>query len=90
MSKQPTKAQREQWERIRALGCIVCGGMASIHHCFTGAGGRKDHDKVLPLCWNCHQNPKTGIHGGLGRRKWQEIHGSETELMDKVNNLLGE
>lgn len=30
--KAPTKADRERFERIAALGCLVCGGQAEIHH----------------------------------------------------------
>lgn len=86
MAKAPTKKQRERWEKIRALGCILCGGIASIHHLGTGAGGRKDHDKVIPLCWAHHQG-SDGIHT-LGRKVWQVIYGNEEELLEKLGRLL--
>jgi len=87
MSNAPTKEQKAKWEKMRALGCVLCGATASIHHCGTGMGGRKDHDKVAPLCHEHHQG-KQGIHT-LGRKRWQQIYGTEQELMAKVDRLLG-
>lgn len=84
-SNKPTEAQRERWERIRSLGCIVCGVMAEIHHCFTGAGGRKNHDKVIPLC-HYHHRGGAGIHS-IGRKTWQELFGKEQELIEVVEKM---
>ena len=43
----PTKKQRERWAMLAERGCCVCGSYdVQIHHALTGAGGRKDHDKV--------------------------------------------
>jgi len=81
----PTKAQRERWERIRALGCSVCGIMAEIHHALTGAGGRKNHDEVFPLC-SYHHRGGAGIHS-IGRRAWQALFGKEQEHLEKVKDL---
>lgn len=96
-SKDPTAEQRAQWEVIRELGCIlrpmgvrhVCQGRITIHHLFTGAGGRKNHDLVAPLCVEMH----TGYNGIDGRRnyskkKWQEKFATEQQMFDKVNELL--
>ena len=52
--KSPTKADRERFNRIAAMGCLVCGGPAEIHH-VTGYGDRKGraprrNDRVVPLC----------------------------------------
>lgn len=85
-SKHRTASQTERWNRIRALGCIICGQPAAIHHCGTGSGGRKDHSKVLPLCHTHHQG-LDGIHT-LGRKLWQERYGTEEELIERVNNLI--
>lgn len=87
MANAPTKAQRQRWELIRALGCIVCRAWAAeIHHCGTGAGGRKDHDKVIPLCVPHHRGV-FGIHT-IGRKRWRENYGSEEELMKQVEARL--
>jgi hypothetical protein len=86
-SNQPTAKQRKAWEEIRKLGCSVCGeSNPQIHHCFTGGGGRKDHDKIIPLC-EYHHVGAMGIHT-LGRKKWQAEYGSEEELLIKAERLL--
>jgi len=85
MSKQPTKAQRERWARIAELGCVICGSnQTEIHHALTGAGGRKNHDLVLPLCYNHHRGSH-GIHT-LGRKRWVYHYGTEKELLDKLSS----
>jgi len=78
----PTKAQREAWALAAEKGCVICGNsQVQIHHAETGAGGRKNHDKFLVLCYLHHQG-QLGIHT-LGRKKWQAMFGSEQELMDR-------
>lgn len=85
-SNTPTKAQRERWEQLRALGCVICGQHAHIHHCHTGAGGRKDHDKVIPLCHFHHQGAE-GIHT-LSRRVWEAKYGTEAEHLSALSERL--
>lgn len=84
-SNAPTTAQRKRWEVIRSLGCIVCFHPAEIHHCFTGKGGRKDHDKVIPLC-TLHHTGQRGIH--RGRKAWQATYGTEEQLIETVAALI--
>lgn len=86
MAKTPTKAEKSHMESVRALGCIICGGVAAVHHALTGMGGRKNHMKVLPLCWTHHQGPD-GIHT-LSRKVWQALYGTELELLTKTEGLL--
>lgn len=92
MAKSPTAKQRKLWGQIASLGCIVvsgaCWGRITIHHCFTGAGGRKDHDKVISLCWAHHLGP-LGIDGKkISKREWQAHYGTETILIEKTEQLL--
>ena len=74
--KQPTADQKRLWNALSELGCIVgpsamCLGHTTIHHCGTGAGGRKNHDYVIPLCVNHHTGPE-GIDGGvMSKKQWQ-------------------
>lgn len=83
----PTKKQLEMWDRLREHGCAICRNpYVHIHHCGTGAGGRKNHDFVLPLC-EAHHTGKEGIHS-LGRKKWQALYGTEQELLDKLLDRL--
>jgi len=86
-------AERRMWAQIIDLGCIVgpsvhCRGRMTIHHCGTGAGGRKDHTKVICLCEGHHLGPE-GIDGQrLSKRQWQEKYGSEVSLMVKTQDRL--
>lgn len=83
---QPTRQDRTRWAIIASLGCIVgpvrsCAGRITIQHCGTGAGGRKDHAKVIPLCWEHHLG-KEGIDGKrMSKRAWQEKYGAEITLL---------
>lgn len=88
MSKAPTRSQRAKWEILREGGCYICqASWPSIHHLFTGMGGRKDHDKVAALCYYHHQG-EAGIHT-LGRREFAERFKSEAELMEITHQRLG-
>lgn len=85
----PTKKQRERWEKLRQMGCCICGANdVEIHHAFTGAGGRKNHDLVLNLCAEHHRG-KTGLHG-MGRKAFTRTYGTEQELLDKSQKMLHE
>lgn len=84
----PTKRQKARQDALRGLGCIItsCRRPAAIHHCLTGAGGRKDEDKVLPLCHLHHQGDE-GIHT-LSRPVWEAKYGTEEELMAEALERL--
>lgn len=89
MTKAPTKAQRERWTRIAELGCQVCGAYeVEIHHALTGMGGRKDHDKVIGLCYDHHRGYQ-GIHT-VGRKRWINNYGTEQSMLDKIDLLLND
>lgn len=90
-----TRQERLRWELIRALGCILnlkleCYGSTEIHHCGTGAGGRKNHKKVIPLCYGHHRG-HNGIDGNaISKRAWQARYGSEEKLLKRVERRLAE
>lgn len=91
-AKPPTKKQIERRERIRALGCIVqhyvpheCQGYVETHHTGTNAGGRRNHDKLIPLCSFLHKEISR-----LSLRVWQTIWGFEEYYLARVAFLLGE
>lgn len=56
MALSKTLAEREHMDGVASLGCVACiergvyDTPAEVHHCGTGAGGRRDHMKVAPLC----------------------------------------
>lgn len=57
-------------------------------NCGCGAGGRKDHRRVIGLCWQHHLGP-LGINGGqMSRREWESRYGREAELLERVARLL--
>lgn len=79
----PKLNDRSLWDEIRSLGCIICNTPnPHLHHILTGAGGRKDDSKVIPLC-HFHHVGGQGIHF-LGRKAWQLIYGTELELYEQV------
>ena len=90
----PTKTEKQWMGRVAELGCIVCKNTlsiyspAEIHHATTGAGGRRNHLQVLPLCFVHHRGHK-GV-ATLGRKKWQSIYGTEQDLLAQVELLLQE
>jgi hypothetical protein len=84
--------EKRYWAAVRALGCILgligCRGGTTIHHCGTGAGGRKDHMKVIPLCYEHHLGAE-GIDGKrMSKRDWQAKYGSEDKLLKRVQRRL--
>ena len=94
--KKPTKAESDHMNQVAALGCIACMNMghqdtpAEIHHTRFNAGGgqRSGHFSVLPLCFHHHSAQGVdGIHGGIDT--WQQVHGTEQELLKQVEGLLG-
>lgn len=84
-SNKPTQAQYKIWAEQKENGCSVddCrnGYMLETHHCDTGAGKRKDHDKTICLCYYHHRGAE-GIHT-IGRKEWQRKYGTEQYHMDK-------
>jgi hypothetical protein len=57
--KGPNAYEKRHQDRVRAMGCLVCGGEASIHH-VTGYADRigrlpRDEMVVVPLCPVHHQ-----------------------------------
>lgn len=86
--KAATAEEKRHMGRVAALGCIICGGAATIHHCGTYMGGGRDHKRVIPLCWEHHLGAE-GIDGKrMGKRVWEEKYGTEEELLKLVELKL--
>lgn len=85
----PTKADKLRFSIITQLGCIVCGGPAEIHH-LTGAGmGQKaPHDQTIGLCHMHHRTGGPGFALHAGEKTWEEIYGTQEELLEKQNRLI--
>ncbi|NBN61582.1 DUF968 domain-containing protein [Proteus sp. G2639] len=91
MIKSKTKEEKKWLSDVAELGCICCRNMgfgaslAEIHHVRTGRGmaQRASHTDVLPLCPPHHRACyETGFHASP--KSWQEIHGSEAELLEQT------
>lgn len=83
-------AERDYLSKVASLGCIICGGIAEIHHIRTGQGmGKKSSNfEVIPLCPNHHRNGGYGIAFHAGKKAFEAKYGTQQELMDKTNALL--
>ncbi|MCI5049990.1 MAG: Ref family recombination enhancement nuclease [Rickettsiales bacterium] len=83
-----TKSERERMDKISQMECVVCGDWpVEVHHTDTGMGRRKDHNKTIPLCTECHRGD-TGL-GGMGKKAWQaKIGKTESELLAETNIKL--
>jgi hypothetical protein len=90
----PTKAEKKQWDRIAALGCIAClqdgifNDYVSIHH-VDGRTKAGCHKKVLALCGSHHQTggqEAPAIHPY--KAQFEAKYGTQLELMEKTAKLL--
>ena len=80
------KADKKFLDMIAGLGCIICKGPAEIHHIRSGVGmgQRSPHKRVLPLCPNHHRLGGYGVAFHAGQMAWENNHGTELNLLDKV------
>jgi hypothetical protein len=95
--KGPSAMEQRHWSRIAELGCLVCGGEATIHH-VTGYADRmgrlpRSHQCVAPLCRHHHQavwdNASMPISVEmLGHRGFYQEHG--IDLFARANELWAE
>lgn len=103
--KQPTKDERERWEAFAKIGCIACylEGMPfrkfERHHIVEGY--RLGHRFSLPLCRWHHRGEllagttvdnMTNIYGPSlhhSKKRFVEVYGSERELCERVDRLIG-
>jgi hypothetical protein len=88
MSTIPTALQKRRFAKIAELGCIICGGIAEIHHCGTAMGSRKNHDLVIPLCHSHHTSGGYGVAIHAGKKAWEYKYGTEQEFLEKVSKIV--
>ncbi len=60
----PTAEEQAHIEAVAALGCLVCGQPAEVHHVMRCLGKvrRRDHRFVVPVC-PAHHRGTEGVHG---------------------------
>jgi hypothetical protein len=96
MKRKPTKEESAHMGRVAALGCIVCRNTmgvltpAECHHIRDGYGAaqRAPHNETIPLCPIHHRNGSYGVAFHAGKQTWEEIYGTERELLEQVRGLL--
>ena len=88
MKKPATKAESDHMEAVAALGCIISGQPAEVHH-IAGHGVRASHYETIPLSAHHHRNGPIGEAVHSGRRSFEARYGTERELLAKTNKLLG-
>jgi len=62
-----SKAAKAHIGRVKSLPCSLCGACApsDAHHILEGRiqGRRSDDFVTIPLCKDCHQGARNGVHG---------------------------
>lgn len=94
-----TKEERNHYDRIASIGCVVCimlghgSSPCEIHHIRHGAGaGRKSHwSKAIGLCPTHHRLGGSGVAIHSGIKSFEQAIGmTELELLQKQLELLGD
>lgn len=92
----PTRAERELWDRIAALGCIACrkdgvvNRHVSIHH-VHGRARPGSHRQVLPLCFEHHQSgSKTAPSVHPWKARFEAKYGRQDDLVAEIMDQLEE
>jgi len=88
---------RQHLARVAALGCQVCRNLGfpdspcEIHHIRSGQGmgQRAKHDRAIGLCHLHHRTGGYGVALHAGQKEWERLYGTELELLEQVNQLLG-
>ena len=92
----PTSEERKHMQAAAALGCIICllhhdvQTPAMIHH-MDGKTKPGAHFKTFGLCHPHHQGGNdcdkyTSRHPY--KKRFEERYGTETELLEIVNNMI--
>jgi len=85
-----TNAEKRHLDRVSALGCIVCGAPASIHHprFVCGMSQRSKHWLAIPLCPWHHQHGPHGVAIHNGQADFEKNFGSEQDLLAETIRRL--
>lgn len=78
--QKPTK-QKDHKEWVASQGCMICGGVACVHH-IRILGEPRDDMRTIPLCYDHHQG-SDGIHF-LGKHVFREIFGHELDMLAEL------
>lgn len=88
--KQKTAEARRYHAHIASLGCLVCGGAATVHHVTSTINGgrlRRDDMLVVPLAPQFHMiqfGPRESVEA-LGHQGFYRVHG--IDLYEEAKRL---
>lgn len=85
-----TRDEKRHLDKVAALGCIICGAPAEIHHprFAVGMSQRSSHFLAIPLCPRCH---RLGVYGEAihqGQRAFEENNMSEQDMLAETIRRL--
>jgi len=83
-------SKAKDYAKTAALGCILCGGDAEVHH-LVGLKYRahgKKAEKWIPLCPRHHRHGGLGVAVHAGVMTWEANFGTQEELWEKTQALL--
>ena len=82
--------EKEYKIAVAALGCVICGGQAEIHHIRQGVGmGQRNSDwNILPLCAAHHRTGGAGVAFHAGPRSFELNYGCERYLERLVKRAV--
>jgi len=96
-----TKADKARGVKLRDLGCVICVTRLAMHtppaiHHISGQVKPGCHQLTIPLCAKHHQQkdndkpPRWISRHGDGKKVFQKAYGTEYELLQITNDLIGE
>jgi len=74
---------KKYMQKVRELGCLICGSPASAHHIRTERV--KSDWLTIPLCPD-HHTGDFSIH--MSKREFENIYGSELDLLAETIKKL--
>lgn len=82
-AKAISKDERAHLEKVKSMPCVVCGhsSPSDAHHIEQGL-----HYTTIPLCKDCHQGSKNGIHGQ--RHMWKVMKMDELKALNETIRML--
>lgn len=96
MSNPRPKALVDYWNRVAALGCVICKGPAQIAHAHNGSIRRRMQEPkakgrklprydwlVIPACPWHHKL----LDDGVGA--WESVYGDQAMWIDRISKQLG-
>lgn len=85
-----TSAEKKHLGKVAALGCLVCGATAEIHHPRFAAGmsQRAPHWFAVPLCQIHHRLGEFGQAIHNGQQEFEKNYLSEQDMLCEVIRRL--